>query len=192
MGADPKHAQTSAAGSAPVAAHGRPVAAPPAPGPPLVSAAMRVPSLRPIAVLVLAVVLSGCGKGHGPHAAVSSEGALAAPAAHGVAGISTKNTTRLGGTDPASDAAAVAQAIYPGLTPATRPQAVVLVNERNWFGALAAATLAAAPLGAPLLYADGDELPEASEQALHAMRPLGARSLGGAQVIRVDTSAAVP
>jgi hypothetical protein len=155
---------------------------------------MRVPSLRPIAalVLVLAVVLSGCGKGHGPHATASSEGTLAAPAAHGVAGISTKNTTRLGGMDPASDAAAVAEAVYPGLTPATRPQAVVLVNERSWFGALAASTLASAPLGAPLLYADGDKLPEATEQALHAMRPIGAHALGGAQVIRIDTSAAVP
>jgi hypothetical protein len=155
---------------------------------------MRVPSLRPIAALVLAlaVVLSGCGKGHGPQATASNEGTLAAPAAHGVAGISTKNTTRLGGADPASDAAAVAEAVYPGLTPATRPQAVVLVNERSWFGALAASTLASAPLGAPLLYADGDKLPEATEQALHAMRPIGAHALGGAQVIRIDTSAAVP
>jgi hypothetical protein len=158
---------------------------------------MRVPSLRPIAALALAVVLlagvlSGCGKGHGAQATASSEGALAAPAAHGVAGISTKNTTRLGGVDPASDAAAVAEAVYPGLTPATRPQAVVLVNEHSWFAALAASTLASAPLGAPLLYADGDKLPEATEQALHAMRPIGAHALGGAQVIRIDTSAAVP
>ena len=43
-----------------------------------------------------------------------------------------------------------------------------------------------------MLYADGDELPQASAQALRAMRPLGASSLGGAQVIRLDTSAAVP
>jgi hypothetical protein len=157
---------------------------------------MRAPSLRPIAALaltgaLLGGVLSGCGKGS-PHEGGSRSGALAPPAAHGVVGISTKNTTRLGGTDVASDAAAVAEAIYPGLTPATRPQVVVLVNERDWFGALAASTLASAPLGAPLLYADGDKLPEASEQALRAMRPIGARSLGGAQVIRVDTSAKVP
>jgi hypothetical protein len=158
---------------------------------------MRVPSLRPIAALaltggLLAGVLGGCGKGHGSHTAGSSEGALSAPVAHGVPGISTKNTTRLGGADAASDAAAVAEAIYPGLTPATRPQAVVLVNKRNWYGALAASTLASAPLGAPLLYADGDKLPEVSEQALRAMRPLGAHSLGGAQVIRVGTTAPVP
>jgi hypothetical protein len=158
---------------------------------------MRAFSLRPIAALalagaLLAGVLSGCGKGHGSQTAGSSTGALAPPAAHGVVGVSTKNTTRLGGADPASDAAAVAEAVYPGLTPATRPQAVVLVNEHNWFAALAASAFASAPLGAPLLYADGDKLPDASAQALRAMRPLGANSLGGAQVIRLDTSAAVP
>jgi hypothetical protein len=158
---------------------------------------MRVSSLRLIAALALAGallggVLSGCGKGHASSQARSSAGALPAPSAHGVAGISTKNTTRLGGADAASDAAAVAEAVYPGLTPATRPQVVVLVNERNWYAALAASTLASAPLGAPLLYAEGDKLPEASAQALRAMRPLGASSLGGTQVIRLDTSAAVP
>ena len=158
---------------------------------------MRLPSLRPIAALalagaLLAGVLSGCGKGHGSRTAGSSAGTLAAPAAHGVTGISTKNTTRLGGADAVSDAAAVAEAVYPGLTPATRPQVVVLVNERSWYGALAASTLASAPLGAPLLYADGDELPEATEQALRAMRPIGAPALGGTQVIRVGTSATVP
>jgi hypothetical protein len=158
---------------------------------------MRAFSLRPIAALALAGalfagLLSGCGKGRGTSAAGSSTGALAPPAAHGVVGVSTKNTTRLGGAEPVSDAAAVAEAVYPGLTPATRPQVVVLVDEHDWYGALAASTLASAPLGAPLLYADGDELPEASAQALLAMHPLGAHSLGGAQVIRVGTSAPVP
>lgn len=158
---------------------------------------MRALSLRPIAALALAGallggVLSGCGKGHGSAGTGSSAGTLTAPAAHGVVGVSTKNTTRLGGADPVSDAAAVAEAVYPGLTPATRPQVVVLVDEHSWFAALASSTFASAPLGAALLYADGDKLPEASAQALRAMRPLGAHSLGGAQVIRVDTSAAVP
>jgi hypothetical protein len=158
---------------------------------------MRAFSLRPIAALalagaMLAGVLSGCGKGHGSAGSSSVAGVLTAPAAHGVVGVSTKNTTRLGGVDPVSDAAAVAEAVYPGLTPATRPQVVVLVNEHDWSAALAASVLASAPLGAPLLYADGDKLPEASAQALRAMRPLGASSLGGAQVIRIGTSAAVP
>jgi hypothetical protein len=159
---------------------------------------MRAPTLRLIAALALAGALlggalSGCGKGSASHLAGAAAGNLGpVPAAHGAVGVSSKNTTRLGGADPATDAAAVAQAVYPGLTPATRPQAVVLVNQRDWPAALAASALASAPLGAPLLYADGDTLPDVTVQALRAMRPLGAASLGGAQVIRIGTSAALP
>jgi hypothetical protein len=106
--------------------------------------------------------------------------------------VVTRNTTRLGGADAATDAAAVARAVYPGLTTATRPQAVVLVNERDWPAALAASALAGAPTGAPVLYSDGNALPEVSRQTLQALQPLGASALGGAQVIRIGTSAAVP
>jgi hypothetical protein len=161
---------------------------------------MRVSSLRQPAALVLlglalGGVLVGCGKGStltSGESRTASSGFGAAPQARGVLGIATKNTTRLGGADAASDAAAVAEAVYPGFTPATRPQAVVLVNERDFSAALVASALASAPLGAPLLYADGDSLPEVTEQALRAMHPVGASALGGAQVIRVDTSAALP
>jgi hypothetical protein len=171
-----------------------------APSRSLVSAPMRAFSLRlpvvsALLALALVVVLAGCGKGstaNNGSTRTASSGFGAAPQARGVLGIATKNTTRLGGADPASDAAAVAEAVYPGFTPATRPQAVVLVNERDFSAALVVSALASAPLGAPLLYAEGDSLPEVTEQALRAMHPLGASSLGGAQVIRVDTSAALP
>jgi hypothetical protein len=161
---------------------------------------MRASPLRPPVALVLlalalAGLLAGCGKGSTASSGATrtaSSGFGAAPKARGVLGIATKNTTRLGGGDPASDAAAVAEAVYPGFTPATRPQAVVLVNERDFSAALVASALASAPLGAPLLYAEGDSLPEVTAQALQAMRPIGASSLGGAQVIRIDTSAALP
>jgi hypothetical protein len=153
---------------------------------------MRAPPLRLLAVLALAGVLAGCGKGASSTNGTSANAVGPAPAKQGVVSVATKNTTRLGGSDPATDAAAVARAVYPGLTAATRPQAVVLVNQRNWPASIAAASLASAPLGAPLLYADGNQLPEASAQALTAMRPVGAAALGGAQVIRIGTSAAVP
>jgi hypothetical protein len=155
---------------------------------------MRVPPLRLLAALALCGgALTACGKGTHVGGAVGSGAArLPAPQARGVAGISTKNTTRLGGADPADDAAAVARAIYPGLTPATRPQAVVIVDRSDWPAALAASSLASAPLAAPLLYADGDTLPEVSEQALRAMRPIGVATLGGAQAITVGDSVAAP
>jgi len=107
-------------------------------------------------------------------------------------GVATKNTTRLGGADPISDAAAVARAVYPGLTTASRPRAVVLVDAHDWTASLAASVLASAPLGAPLLYSEGNTLPEATLEALRAMHPVGAATLGGAQVIRVGTTATVP
>ena len=84
----------------------------------------------------------------------------------------------------------MAQAVFPGYTPATRPQTVVLVDQHDWPAALAASSLASAPLGAPILYADGDSLPEASSQALDAMHPIGAAALGGAQVLAIGTAAA--
>jgi hypothetical protein len=154
---------------------------------------MRVPPLRLLAALVLCGgALTACGKGSHAKTTRSGAAALPAPEARGVAGISTKNTTRLGGADPADDAAAVARAVYPGLTPATRPQAVVVVDRGDWPAALAASSLASAPLAAPLLYAEGDTLPEVSEQALRAMRPIGAATLGGAQAITVGASVGAP
>jgi len=159
---------------------------------PLVWRLMRALPLRLLAVLALGGVLAGCGKGATSSSVASRNISGPPPANQGVVSVATKNTTRLGGADPATDAAAVARAVYPGLTAATRPQAVVLVDQRDWPASIAASALASAPLGAPLLYADGEELPEASVQALEAMRPVGAGALGGAQVIRIGTSAAVP
>lgn len=145
-----------------------------------------------LAALASASAIAACGKssqrqitqiGLPVHTSAGSAGALA---------LVTKNTSRLGGGDPATDAAAVALAVYPGLTPASRPRAVVLADERDWPAALAASVLAAAPLGAPLLYADGSRLPAVTVQALRALHPLGAPSLGGAQVIRIGTVAPLP
>ncbi len=157
---------------------------------------MRVPPLRLLAALALCggtlFALAGCGKGSRAGTAASGAAGLPAPEARGVAGISTKNTTRLGGVDPADDAAAVARAVYPGFTPATRPQAVVIVDRSDWPAALAASSLASAPLAAPLLYSDGDTLPEVSEQALRAMRPIGAATLGGVQALTVGDAVGAP
>jgi hypothetical protein len=142
--------------------------------------------------LALAVGGGACGKAEPERALQKSTPTPLVVTVHGAVSAATKNTTRLGGSDAGSDAAAVAHAVYPGLTAATRPQAVVLVDERNWPAALAASTLAASPLGAPLLYTHGAELPPAAAGALSAMRPLGAPALGGAQVISIGSEAPLP
>lgn len=142
------------------------------------------------AIAIACAAVYGCGKGLPAHTPESGKGPVAAVGEHGAGGLSTKNTTRLGGTTSIVDAAAVAVAVYPGLTPATRPQAVVLVDEGNWPAALAASTLAGRPLHAPLLFSEGGGLPEASARALGAIRPTGASALEGAEVVGVGQTTA--
>jgi hypothetical protein len=148
-----------------------------------------------------AAALAGCGKSAVPTRASASGSAsgsggpvasVAPVAPEGAVSVVTKNTARLGGADPASDAAAVARAVYPALTEATRPQIVVVADERKWGASLAASVLASAQLRAPLLFADGGTLPEVSGAALEAMRPTGSPAVGGAQVLELGTSAALP
>jgi hypothetical protein len=155
---------------------------------------MRAPLPKLFAmVLAAALALGGCGKAGLSDTARQARGGPIAPvSAHGAAGLSTKNTTRLGGAGPVLDAAAVARAIYPGLTAATRPAAVAIVDEHDWPAALAASALASAPLHAPLIYSVANELPPASLQALRAMHPIGAPALGGAQAIEIGGTFAAP
>jgi hypothetical protein len=146
-----------------------------------------------LAVLVLAAAgLAGCGKGGSEQLGGGPARKLGPVAAQGAVSVATRNTTRLGGADAAADAAAVARAVYPGLTAATRPLAVVLVDEHDWLPALVASVLAGAPTGAPILFSEGDTLPAVSRETLEAMHPLGAPSIGGAQVIRIGSTAPVP
>lgn len=89
----------------------------------------------------------------------------------GFPGFATNNTTRVGGADPAANAAAVALAVYPSTTASQRPRSVTLVDQGNWAGAIAAAVLMAAPARAPILLTDGGAQPAATEEALTALDP---------------------
>lgn len=147
----------------------------------------------------IALALTGCGKGspHSSPASSTKQGvAVETVVVHsgeaGTAATATRNTTRLGGADPIADAASIARTAYPGLTAATRPQAVVLVNAHDWAAALAASSLASSPLGAPLIYSEGAQLPPASARALAAMHPTGASSLGGTQLLLLDSGISAP
>jgi hypothetical protein len=156
------------------------------------SSILRAPAvarLPTVLALALAAALCGCGKTL-PSPPKASQRTIVPVSREGVAGVATKNTTRLGGADPATNAAAVALAVYPGLTPATRPQAVTLVDERDWPAALVASALAGAPLKTPLLYSNGGELAEVSTEALRTLSPTGAAALGGAQVLQVAAAPA--
>lgn len=110
---------------------------------------------------------------------------LEAPTELGYPAFATSNTTRVGGSDAASNAAGVALAVYPSSDEAQRPTAVVLVDGDDWQGGVAASVLMAAPLGAPLLIAEDGDLPDPSVEALGELDPQGSAESGGAAAFAI-------
>jgi hypothetical protein len=109
--------------------------------------------------------------------------ALAFPA------FATNNTTRIGGSDPTSNAAGVALAVFPSTTATQQPAAVTLVGEEDWAGAIAASVLMAPPVSSPILFSNPDQLPEDSEEALAALAPQGSEATGGASLFAIGAVA---
>jgi len=158
---------------------------------------------RPFLVLVVAFLAAGCGSSGGASTAAREDspappvigggggGGDGEPEAReptadlGFPGFATKNTTRVGGSDPVSGAAGVSLAVYPSRSQETRPAAVTLVDAGDWRAAISAAQLMSRPLRAPVLFSQGGELPDATDTALKTLRPAGAREAGGAQLLRV-------
>ena len=152
---------------------------------------------RALALLVLCpgvATLAGCGRQtpDQPEAAQSTRRPVIGPkgsdrvttvaaAGIGLPELATKNTTRVAGADPTAEAAGIARAVYPG----TRPGAVTLVDAKDWRGAVAASVFMSDPVRAPVLLSDGATLPPATQTALDALAPTGAKAAGDAQVLRV-------
>jgi Cell wall binding domain 2 (CWB2) len=103
----------------------------------------------------------------------------------GYPAFATKNTTRIGGDDPAANAAGAALAVFPATDEAQRPAAVTLVDDADPEVAIAAAVLMAAPVRAPVLVAGEDGIPAVSAEALAALDPGGSSSTGGASVFAI-------
>jgi hypothetical protein len=151
-----------------------------------------------IAFIVAAILGSS---GGGPKSASDSPGPTPAPTSEdgsapdnsaaqtaeqlGYPSFATSNTTRIGGSDPASNAAAVALAVFPSTAPDQRPAAVTYVGEEDWAGAIAASVLMAAPVRAPLLISNPDEMPAASSEALAALGPQGSAATNGASAFAI-------
>ena len=110
----------------------------------------------------------------------------------GFPSTATRNTIRVGGSDAAADAAGVAGALYPATGTSDRPTAVVLVDQDDWASAIAASVLAGPPIGAPILLADGNELPAVTEDTLERLEPRGSDLSEDAQVIRIGSDVARP
>ena len=140
-------------------------------------------------VFIVAAVIGGsggaksdsesAGPAPAPAPAPAADGAPTEPdeaqstEALGYPSFATGNTTRVGGSDPATNAAGVALAVFPSTTAAQRPAAVTLVGEDDWAGAIAAAVLMSAPVRAPVLISGADGLPDPTAEALEALDPQG-------------------
>ena len=146
--------------------------------------------------LALLALLGGCSLGDDessrpPQLGVQAEDEEAAEKL-GFPSTATRNTIRVGGSDAAADAAGVAGALFPATGTSDRPTAVVLVDQDDWQSAIAASVLAAPPIGAPLLLADGNELPAVTEETLDRLAPRGSDLSEDAQVIRIGPDVARP
>ncbi|HET6570193.1 MAG TPA: cell wall-binding repeat-containing protein [Solirubrobacterales bacterium] len=149
-------------------------------------------------VFIVAAILGGGGGGedHGTEApapvseapSTPAETPAARPDELGYPSFATANTTRVGGGDAASTAAAVALAAYPSAKPSQRPAAVTVVDAADWRTAVAAAALTAPPVGAPVLVSEADGMPDATGEALSALAPSGSKDTGAAQVFAIGAA----
>ena len=108
----------------------------------------------------------------------------------GYPAFATSNTTRVGGPDPASNAAGVALATFPSTKPSQQPQAVVLVDAADWRAAIAASVLMAAPVGAPALVSEASDVPEPTEEALASLDPQGGADSKGRRAFAIGAASA--
>jgi ell wall binding domain 2 (CWB2) len=145
--------------------------------------------------LLACLLLGGCSLGdeptRPPQLGTDSQDEEAA-AKLGFPSTATRNTVRVGGGDAAADAAGVASALYPATSAATRPTAVVLVDQNDWLAGVTASVLAGTPIGAPILLSDGDELPPVSKDTLERLKPKGSDLSRDARIIRIGDKTARP
>jgi ell wall binding domain 2 (CWB2) len=140
-----------------------------------------------IVLLAACVVLAGCGASTTLIVRTTSTSSAPASSSAGLGFpvLATKNTTRVSGVDPITDAAGVALAVFPSVSPGTHPTAVTIAPTDDWQAAIAASVLMAAPVNAPVLLSGPGTLPAATTDALNLLAPTGTGALAGAQVIRV-------
>ena len=156
---------------------------------------LRRPLATLAAALATALTLAGCSLGDDdtrPGQVGATGGDDQAAEKLGFPSTATRNTVRIGGGDATTDAAGVANALFPATNESDRPTAVVLVDRSDWQSAVAASVLAGPPIGAPLLLADGSAVPPATADTLDRLKPRGSDLSKDAQVIRIGDGVARP
>jgi hypothetical protein len=141
-----------------------------------------------VALVVLLAVINPFGGGGGGETrevtiAVATDNAQQAPV--GVLGfplVATRNTTRISGPDPTTDAAAAALATHPPAPEAPKLEAVTLVPDDGWQAGIAASVLAGPPTRFPVLVSQHGAVPDATTQAIAQLNPQGGGASGQVQV----------
>jgi hypothetical protein len=108
----------------------------------------------------------------------------------GFPAFATKNTTRVGGADAVADAAGIALAVFPSTGGVEGPAAVAVVEDTDWHAGIAAASLTAPPVGAPILITGTDTVPTPTNDALATLAPAGSAQTDGNQIFRVGSATA--
>jgi hypothetical protein len=143
---------------------------------------------KPFSILAAALALGGCSLGDEadtPPQLGTKSGDEDAAVKLGFPSTATKNTVRIGGGDEIADVAGAANVVYPATGQGSRPTAVVLVDQNDWQGAVAASILSGNPIEAPILLSDGGDLPPVSEDTLERLDPTGSDLARDAEVIRI-------
>ena len=196
--AEPKGAQEEKAPKEPAPERNPPEEKPPREPKPLAPKLLAALAALAVVFIVVAIVGSSGGNDEGASegapapapATTKSDGGESAsqtPETLGYPSFATNNTTRIGGSNPAANAAAAALAVFPSTTSSQQPHAVTLVGEEDWAGAIAAAVLMAPPVRSPVLFSTPDELPDESAEALAALEPQGDKATGGASLFAIGS-----
>lgn len=99
--------------------------------------------------------------------------------------IATKNTTRINSSDPVEAAVLVSRTVWPATSEENRPGGIVLVAKDNWQNALVSADLIHHPNNGPVLLVDNNGIPSITKEEIVRLKPKGAASNQGIQVIVV-------
>ena len=99
--------------------------------------------------------------------------------------VATRNTTRVGGPDAATDAAAIALATHPPSSAADPVEAAILVGSDDWQAGIAASVLAGPPVRAAVLIGDEGGVPAVTADALAKLNPRGGSGPADAAVYTV-------
>jgi hypothetical protein len=140
------------------------------------------------AVIALLVAINPFGGGDGGETrvvtiAIATDNAQQAPVGTlGFPLVATRNTTRISGPDPVSDAAAAALATHPPAPEAPPLEAAALVPDDDWQFGIAASVLTGPPTRIPVLISQRGAVPDATAQALAQLKPRGAGGSGDAAV----------